>query len=1094
MKPQKETVPVKSPSTWWRRLVAGILYLIVFVFLDLLTRTWQIFPGVVAWYPPSGISFAFLLTFGAGFLPMIAIASLISNFLIYQIPGPPLAVIGWAFFTALVYGTALWILRQRLRVNLELARVRDVLWLTVISAAASLILAIGSISAATATGSIPAADWTRAVFHWWIGETIGLLVVAPALLLHVMPWLKRFVRGGADRPPARASFSWSKPKMLLQGASVLAALYVVFGIPALESFHPLYLLAIPLIWIALDYGLAGISFGILAINLGSTYMMWSQHFEPARLGELQLLLLVISVMGLILGAVRTERLQSNEDLRASEAHKAAILESALDCIISMDSRGRILEFNPAAEQTFGLSRAEALGGEMAELIIPMRFREQHRHGLKRYLATRDSQILGKRIELAGLRADGSEFPVELTITRIAGDEPPVFTGVLRDITEHKQAEAAQEESQTLFRALFELSPEAILLIDPHHPTISWPIIDCNVKALNMNGYLRDELLGRSIDIFNATPGTPEERATRLQHLREVGNFHGEGLHRHKDGTLFFIEYSSTLIKVGGRELIIGIDRDISERKLAEESLMQSQDRYRSLFEDSPIALWDEDFSAAKHRLDVLREQDGVTDFRAYLSSHPEIITECASLIKLIDVNKAALELYGVSSKEELIGNLSEVISPNMLTHFLDELVSIAAGRTHYSWEGKDLSRSGRSLEIRVSWSVAPGYEDDFSKVIVSVTDLTDLKRAEESLRRKLAHLAALTEIDRAITSTVGLEISLETVLAQVTSQLGVDAANVLLLDPVSFDLTFAAGRGFRTQAFERPQTLRLGEGYAGQAAMDRRIVHVSDLAARKDNPRLQKALPGESFVSYYGVPLISKGIVTGVLEIFHRARLEPDEEWFDFLNTLAGQAAIAIDNANLFDGLQHSNLELTLAYDATIEGWSHALDLRDKETEGHSLRVTEMTVQLARAFGLSEMELIHIRRGALLHDIGKMGVPDGILLKPGPLTDEEWVAMKKHPAYAHQMLSPISYLKPALDIPYAHHEKWDGTGYPRGLAGEQIPIAARIFAVVDVYDALTSDRPYRAAWSKEMAIEHIREASNAHFDPRVVEAFIRMMM
>ena len=192
---------------------------------------------------------------------------------------------------------------------------------------------------------------------------------------------------------------------------------------------------------------------------------------------------------------------------------------------------------------------------------------------------------------------------------------------------------------------------------------------------------------------------------------------------------------------------------------------------------------------------------------------------------------------------------------------------------------------------------------------------------------------------------------------------------------------------------------------------------------------------GEDFVCYYGVPLISKGQVKGVLEVFHRTALEPDAEWFDFLNTLAGQAAIAIENSTLFESLQRSNLELTLAYDATIEGWSRALDLRDKETEGHTQRVTEMTVKLARAFGLSEAELVQVRWGALLHDIGKMGVPDGILLKPGPLTDEEWVAMKKHPTFAYEMLAPIRYLRLALDIPYCHHEKWDGTGYPRGLKG-----------------------------------------------------------
>jgi putative nucleotidyltransferase with HDIG domain len=178
-----------------------------------------------------------------------------------------------------------------------------------------------------------------------------------------------------------------------------------------------------------------------------------------------------------------------------------------------------------------------------------------------------------------------------------------------------------------------------------------------------------------------------------------------------------------------------------------------------------------------------------------------------------------------------------------------------------------------------------------------------------------------------------------------------------------------------------------------------------------------------------------------------------------------------------------------MAYDATIEGWSAALDLRDEETRGHSQRVTEMTVKLARSLGLGEEELAQVRWGALLHDIGKMGVPDGILLKPGPLTDEEWVLMKKHPTFAYEMLSPIHYLQSALDIPYCHHEKWDGTGYPRGLKGKQIPLVARIFAVVDVWDALISDRPYRKAWSEEKVREHIQAGAGTHFDPQVVKTF-----
>jgi putative nucleotidyltransferase with HDIG domain len=228
-----------------------------------------------------------------------------------------------------------------------------------------------------------------------------------------------------------------------------------------------------------------------------------------------------------------------------------------------------------------------------------------------------------------------------------------------------------------------------------------------------------------------------------------------------------------------------------------------------------------------------------------------------------------------------------------------------------------------------------------------------------------------------------------------------------------------------------------------------------------------------------------------VLEVFHPEPRDDSEEWIEFLETLAGQTAIAIDSSELVQNLEKSNFRLLQAYDSTIKGWAHALDLRDKETEDHSQRVTEMTVNIARDLGMSEEELAHLRRGALLHDIGKMGVPDAILLKPGKLTDEEWNIMRKHPIHAFEMLSPIEYLRPSLDIPYCHHEKWDGSGYPRGLKGEEIPVAARIFAVADVFDALTSDRPYRKAWSREAAFEYIHKESGKHFDPLMVDKFFK---
>ncbi len=380
------------------------------------------------------------------------------------------------------------------------------------------------------------------------------------------------------------------------------------------------------------------------------------------------------------------------------------------------------------------------------------------------------------------------------------------------------------------------------------------------------------------------------------------------------------------------------------------------------------------------------------------------------------------------------------------------------------------------------------------RLLTSIAEMAGnaLHRAtlHEQTKQQLQRLTALHVIDTAISASFDLRLTLNVLLEQITTQLHVDAADILLLNPRMQTLEYANGRGFQSKAIERSH-LRLGEGYAGQAALERRIIHVPDLRVRQTNLLRSPLFGAERFVSTFCIPLIAKGQVKGVLEIFHRAPLESGEEWLNFLESLAAQVAIAIDNAELFEGMQRSNAELALAYDATIEGWSQAMDLRDKETEGHSQRVTEATLSLAQAMGLEGDALLQIRRGALLHDIGKMGIPDSILLKNGPLTDEEWAIMRQHPDHAYHMLKGIAYLRHALDIPYCHHEKWDGTGYPRGLKGEGIPLAARIFAVIDVWDALRSDRPYRKGWTEEKAQAYIREQSGQHFDPKVVEIFLR---
>jgi HD-GYP domain-containing protein (c-di-GMP phosphodiesterase class II) len=387
------------------------------------------------------------------------------------------------------------------------------------------------------------------------------------------------------------------------------------------------------------------------------------------------------------------------------------------------------------------------------------------------------------------------------------------------------------------------------------------------------------------------------------------------------------------------------------------------------------------------------------------------------------------------------------------------------------------------------------FDQSEYRLLISVADITAsaiyrLTLYDQSQLR-VQQLSTLRSIDLAITSSLDLTSTLSILVDEVQKLKGISACCVLMPVEGSHQLHFRTGKGFTGakihQAALSEEDFKISSQFPARFTLT-----ISDLKNTPSSSRYELGI-AEDFKIYHAIPLISKDKIKGVLEVYQREDTPLDQEVLDFLEALATQAAIAVDVATLIEDLQSSNKELSAAYDSTIEGWSRALDLRDKETEGHTQRVTEMALHLARIVGMDADELIQLYRGALLHDIGKMGIPDSILLKPAPLTPEETEFMKMHPIYAYHLLKPIRFLHPALDIPYCHHERWDGSGYPRGLKGEQIPIAARIFTVVDVWDALVSERPYSPAWPKEDALKHIQQHSGTYFDPSVVDIFIRMM-
>jgi PAS domain S-box-containing protein/putative nucleotidyltransferase with HDIG domain len=688
------------------------------------------------------------------------------------------------------------------------------------------------------------------------------------------------------------------------------------------------------------------------------------------------------------------------------------------------------------------------------------------------------------------------------------------------VTERKKAERTLRIKEQAIRS----SLNAIAIAD-----LTGELTYINTAFLHLWGYDHEsEVLGKSVLQF----WNQREKATEvIEAMQSQDGWVGELTAKRKDDSLADVQLTASVLKDESGQPVgmVAAFMDISERKLAEHEVEHRNEDLMLINALNEAVNRGEDISGIVEVFaNETRKTFACQDVAIYLLSPDAKYIELQSttlsrklsekIEKLIGrpIPKVQIPLREDGYFKQILSNEQGIITsdPKVIQRWIGEFAEttflpsmfrpavrklvpqIYKSLNLHSTIAIPLISSGRTIGILDMSSKGQFTEEDLRRIRTISYQMTAVilrKQAEKQVELQLRRMSALSEIDRAISSSLDMRLSLDVLLNEVRSQLGVDAAAVLLLNTSSQTLEYFAGKGFRTLGI-RQSSLRLGEGLAGHAGLERKLVHVSNLSeAAGVQIRRTELLKDEDFTEYYGVPLIAKGLLKGILEVFHRTSLSPDPEWMNYLETLAGQAAIAVDNAQLFEGMQRSNLELITAYDATIEGWSRALDLRDKETEGHSLRVTELTVQLAKRMGVNQHDIVQIRRGALLHDIGKLGVPDHILHKPAELDRIEWAIMRQHPTYAFNMLLPINYLRSALDIPYCHHEKWDGSGYPRGLKGEEIPLAARIFAVVDVWDALHSNRPYRSGWEIEKTREYIIEESGKHFDPQVVEAFLEQL-
>lgn len=835
----------------------------------------------------------------------------------------------------------------------------------------------------------------------------------------------------------------------------------------------------------------------------------------------------------------TDRKQAEEQLRL----QGAMLEAAANSIVITDAQGCVEWVNPAFTAMTGYSMDEVIGKKITTLMRPPG------HDPDAYRDLDEHQRSGKpwRGEVINQRKDGSKYPVELTITPLLDAQGNVQHSIEvgEDITTRKEAEEAVRRGlertvvlNDLGRALamtldlvdiYRIAPRflerlvdcpnfAITLLDEDGRTLSVAYVKTDgeepdvsqIPALVMSF---DTPTGRAGAIMSGEPVVLDDLpAVRKPGVKVI----------HVGDAREPLSAAYVPMRVEGR--VIGLLEVQSYRKAAysadDVELLGTAANHIGLAIQNGLL-----FAETQRRL---REVEAMlslsTRLRNVQDENTALTVAMEEMEAAVGADAAAMVLTEQNGRQYTIvaaHGFSGAVPGS--TYDIGDGISghvLATRQPHISADyATDPLRSSKiihSEEIGPAVFLpllaedmllgiaslgrrrAPGnreFTQDEVRLLEGMCETTanTLQRMQlfAEVQKNLKRTNALREVEMVVAGSMDLNSTLETVAGHAISELGVDAAAVLLYDAKMMLLAYAAGDGFRSNVKEG--RLRLDDSPAGKVVLEQRMLKSPDLL-HEANPLFRfPALSGDDFNAYCGVPMISKGQVRGVLEVFHRSVFEFDAEQVQFLTDLAGQAAIAVDNLSLFEDLQSSNDQLRLAYDATIEGWSKAMDLRDEETEGHTRRVTELALIMAKESGIGGEALVHARRGGLLHDIGKLGVPDSILRKPGTLSPEEWELMRLHPQYARDMLWPIEYLRPAIDIPYCHHEKWDGTGYPRGLKGEEIPLIARIFALVDVWDALTSDRPYRPAWEGERARQFIREQAGRHFDPNLVDKFLKVL-
>ncbi len=824
----------------------------------------------------------------------------------------------------------------------------------------------------------------------------------------------------------------------------------------------------------------------------------------------------------------TDRVRAEQALQESEEKYRTLVESAKDGIAIIQD-GRVKYVNP---------RLAEMRGEPMDSILDQRFDtyvhpEERERILERYARRMAGFDEPTTYETALIRKDGTRLPSEITTGTITYQGKRAEIILVRDISEHKRAEQAlqrQLREMTVLKAVAAACAESTYsdeLIERITETVGNSLYpdNCGVLVLepdrehwrphpSYQGTAPEYLLGlHPLSEGLCGKAMASERAVRVDDIRNEPEY--------RELTPGILSEVAVPIIVNGR--VFGC---LNAESTALDGFTEHDERLLTTIAES--------MSTAIEKIRLLQvEKRRREEAEILYNTTRDLVMErdLSALLQVI-VERAA----GIISAPSAAIYLSEpenrqvrcVVSYNTPQEHVGTILKFGEGA------GGIVAETGQPLiveDYRTWQGRAPIYEDErpFISIltvpmrwqgdvigVLQIMDNTKVRSfTDEELRmvnlfanqaamavqnarlfketsQRAQEAAVIAEVGRDISETLQLDVTLEQIAAHAKKLFRARTCAVYLPVPETSRLVAIAALGPFAEEI-KADPINLGGSVLGWIALNRRGEIVNNIG---NDPRAV-LVPGTEDIPIehlMGVPVLRQDQLEGLIAVW---RVGEGQEFtsgdLDFLTSLAGQVGVAIQNARLFENLQGSNLELSKAYDTTLEGWARALEMRDKETLGHSRRVTELTLGLAHCLGVPEAELTNIRRGVLLHDIGKMGIPDALLKKTGPLDTDEWAEMRKHPRYAYELLHPIGYLRPALDIPYAHHENWDGSGYPRGLKGTEIPLAARMFAIVDVYDALLYDRPYRKAWPRDQVLDYLREQSGVRFDPQITEAFLSLV-